>query len=233
MPRLRQTQSGPDRQNETAEQQRVEIPPPCAHLEQPLAQRGREHGNDDEHHHRERHHAGHLPTGVEVAHDGDGDDARRRRAQALHRARGEQNDEAGRQRRHQGSRDEHGDAQHQNRLAAVAVRKPPVGELAHGKAKDIADDDDLPIIGVGDPHSRGDGRKRRQHDVDGERGERHHQGDEGNELHVRQSMLRRRSRDRHGRVPMSRKLHGPYFLLLVWCRALQVAASGIWRQPPA
>ncbi len=44
--------------------------------------------------------------------------------------------------------DEHGEPQHQHGLAAVAIGKPPIGELPDGKAKDIADDDDLPVVGV-------------------------------------------------------------------------------------
>ena len=44
-------------------------------------------GIGHEHHEDQRHDLGHLPAVERVAHDGDGDDARGRRADALHEAR--------------------------------------------------------------------------------------------------------------------------------------------------
>ena len=204
---------GPGRNDEADEEQRVEGPPPGAHLEQPLPERRRQHGNEDEHHHGERHDARHLPAGIEVAHDGDGDNAGRRGTEALHGACGKQENEARRERRDERSGDEYREPEHQNRLAAVAVRKPPIGELPDREPQHIADDDGLPVVGIGDPQGGADRRQRRQHDVDGKRGQRHHQRDERDELHLRQVMPRQAGSDcRCNRTAMLRCVHGPFLV---------------------
>ena len=71
---------------------------------------------------------------------------------------------------------------HEHRLAPVAVRQASVDELSRGEAEHVADDDDLAIVGVGDAQRLADRRQRRQHDVDRQRRERHHHGDEPDEL---------------------------------------------------
>ena len=81
------------------------------------------------------------------------------------------------------------DAEEQRRAAAEAVGERPEDELRHTEADHVGGDDELPLVLVGHAQILAHVGQGGQHDVDGQRIERHEGSDEGNEFGPGQNPL--------------------------------------------
>ena len=85
-----------------------------------------------------------------------------------------------------------GEADEEHGLAAEPVAQGSVEELAEGEADDVARQDELLAVGVGDAELLAHLRQRREHHVDRERGQRHQRRDQRDELGETRQGPRRR-----------------------------------------
>ena len=165
---------------------------PAAEEEEDAADAGRDHRHDDEDHHHEGHDLGHAPPAEGVAHHRHRDDARGGVGEALQEAGDEQGVEARGDEAAEGGEGIDGEADEEHGLAAEPVAQGSVEELAEGEADDVARQDELLAVGVGDAELLAHLRQRREHHVDRERGQRHQRRDQRDELGETRQGPRRR-----------------------------------------
>ena len=138
----------------------------------------------------------------DVADDRDGDDPGGRRADALDEAQAKQHGEGRREGRREGRGDIDGQAEQQRRAPAEPVGDRAVEKLRAAEAQDIGGDDILPVVLVLDAEAGADLLQAGQHDVDGQRIERHQRGGQRDEFPARNGsakpVCRRRSLLVHG-----------------------------------
>ena len=170
---FRQAEGDPEEIAERCEPEENEDQMPVPEQHDRLADRRRDHRNDHEYHHDQRHDLGHLAAAVKVAHDRDGDDAGCGRAEPLTEAHDKHHGEA----RYEGTENRADEIDHQadkqRQLAPEPVRQRAIGKLRHAEAQHIGRDDELMLVFGLDAEAGADLLEARQHDVDGQRVERH------------------------------------------------------------
>ena len=157
-----------------------------------LADAGCDHRDDHEDHQHQRHDFGHHPAAIDVADDGNRDDAGGGGPDALNEA---QCQKPGKRRNEDnGERAERIEAKaaKKRQLAAEAVRQWAEDELRTAHPEQIGGNDILAGVFIGDAKACADLLKTRQHDVDRNRVDRHQHGHQGNELWFGQSRQARR-----------------------------------------
>ena len=184
---------GTDHQRHKSHENEDEMP--VAKQDHDLSQHRGEYGHDHEHHHHQRHGGRHSAAGMGVTDDGDGNDAGRGGTDALQKTGKQKKLEARRERTGDAADRVHGYAEEQRRTPAVAVGHRTEEQLGTAEADDVGEKDELHLIGVDNIAACRDVGKCRQHDVDGERIERHQRGDDGDELRAADSADGRRWAD--------------------------------------
>ena len=147
--------------------QQGEDPLPAEAGHDGAADGGGEQGRDADHEEEHGEHAGALLGGEEVAHHGDGADLGDAAAEGLEEAQGDEGAEVGREGAADGGQDIDGQAEVERALAAEAVEKGTVEDLAEREADEVGgerqrDGRAVGVIGCGDLRERG------QVHVDGE-----------------------------------------------------------------
>ena len=186
---LGQAQAGPDHQGDAGEGQHREDALPRRDQQDQLAQRRCENRHAEEDEEAQRHHLGHGPPLEAVAHDRHRQHPRRRRAEPLTDTGDDQRLERRRQHRHQTERDIDADTDHQDRLAPEPVRQRPIDDLSPTEAEQIRCHDPLPRVVRRHAERVAHGGQGRQHGVDRQRIQRHHQRDHADELGEARALL--------------------------------------------
>jgi hypothetical protein len=157
---------------------------PVAEQHDDLPGARRHDGHDHEHHHDQRHDFRHRTPAENVADDRDGDDAHGGRADALDEAHRQQGGEARHENRGQRRHDVDAEPDKHGNAPAEPVGDRAVEQLRESKADQVGRDDILPVVLVLDAEARADLLEAGQHDVDGERVERHQERHERNEFYL-------------------------------------------------
>jgi hypothetical protein len=150
-----------------ADEDEDHVPGADEHDDLAAARRNDRHDHED--HHDKRHDFRHLPSAVDIADDGNSNDAGGGRTKPLNEA---QRQKPGKGRDHsdaEGGNDVNAEADQQRNTAAEAIGKRPVEKLGKSETEKIGGNDILAMIFVLDAEAGADLLQCGQHDVDGQR----------------------------------------------------------------
>jgi hypothetical protein len=202
---LGQAHPGPGERDDADQRQDVDRGPPAADVAEQLAERGRHHGDQNESRHDQRHDTRHLPAFIEIAHNGDNDDAGRGSAKPLEEAGRQQPGERLRGACQRGADREKDQAGEEDREAARSVGNPAGDQLAEDQSDQVARHDPLAVVVPPDTEILSEVGQNRQHDVDRQRRQAGQERCERHEFHGRQGEACR-ARDGHGSGDRIRRL---------------------------